>query len=490
MTKRIHITKSVVSLSKQAIRPQKLEACVPSMHSFAKLVTKIMANRLAPVLPNLVSPNQTAFVKGRRIHDNFMFVQQMVKCLHKNKKKEAHILLKLDISKAFDSVSWSFLLEVLGHVGFGQRWMNLLCLLLSTSSTQVLVNGEPGETIFHRRGLRQGDPLSPMLFIIVMNVLNSLMEYATREQLLQPLSMQQLQHRVSFYADDAVVFLRPRSDDLYLMKELLDRFGHASGLRTNLSKSSISPIHCSVDEVATTADILSCTIKEFPCTYLGLPLTIGKPTKEDLLPIIDKVADYLPGWKASLMNRAGRLVMVRVVLTVVPIYLSIAMDLPKWFLKAIDKKRRGFLWKGQEQANGGNCLVAWERVQRPLEYGGLGIHNLELLGCALRIRWLWAEKTDPSRPWAGLPVQVPRKAQALFNIAVDAIVGNGEKIQFWTDRWLNGHTLAELAPNLFNAVPKRTAKRRTVAQALQNRKWVDDIRGARTVPVLVEYLQL
>ena len=101
---------------------------------------------------------------------------------------------------------------------------------------------------------------------------------------------------------------------------------------------------------------------------------------------------------------------------------------------------------------------------------------------------MWAEKTDPSRPWAGLLVQVPRMAQALFNIAVYTIVGNGEKIWFWTDRWLNGHTLAELAPNLFNAVPKRTAKRRTVAQALQNRKWVDDIRGARTVPVLVEYL--
>ncbi|CAN6231704.1 unnamed protein product [Urochloa humidicola] len=190
------------------------------------------------------------------------------------------------------------------------------------------------------------------------------------------------------------------------------------------------------------------------------------------------------------MNRAGRLVMVRVVLTAAPIYLLIAMDLPKWVLKAIDKRRRGFLWKGQDRANGGSCLVAWEKVQRPLEYGGLGIHNLELLGCALRIRWLWAEKTDPERPWAGLPIQVPHKAQALFNIAVDAKVGNGEQILFWTDRWLDGHTVAELAPNLFSAVPKRTAKRRTIAQALQNLCWVDDIKGALTVQVILEYLQL
>ena len=77
------------------------------------------------------------------------------------------------------------------------------------------------------------------------------------------------------------------------------------------------------------SDILSCALKDFPCTYLGLPLTIHKPTKNDLLPLIDKVVDYLPGWKASLMNRSGRLIMVRVVLTAVPIYLMIAMDLPK-----------------------------------------------------------------------------------------------------------------------------------------------------------------
>lgn len=117
------------------------------IHSFAKLVTKVLANRLAPVLSSLISTNQSAFVRGRNIHDNFLFVQQMVKSLHK--KKEAHLLLKLDISKAFDSVSWSFLLEVLRHVGFGQQWCNLICLILSTSSTQVLVNGEPGMNILH-----------------------------------------------------------------------------------------------------------------------------------------------------------------------------------------------------------------------------------------------------------------------------------------------------------------------------------------------------
>ena len=165
------------------------------IHSFAKLVTKLMANRLAPLLPSLVSANQSDFVRGRRIHDNFMLVQQMVKSLYK--KKEAHILLKLDISKAFDSVSWAFLLEVLRKVGFGQRWRDLICLILSTASTQIL-NGEPGDTIYHLRGLRQGDPLSPMLFILVMDVLNSLVNSAALMGLLQPIAVQQARHRLSF----------------------------------------------------------------------------------------------------------------------------------------------------------------------------------------------------------------------------------------------------------------------------------------------------
>lgn len=101
---------------------------------------------------------------------------------------------------------------------------------------------------------------------------------------------------------------------------------------------------------------------------------------------------------------------------------------------------------------------------------------------------MWAQKTNQDRPWAGLHVLVPAKAKALFDVAVDAVFGNGEEILFWKDRWLDGHTLAELAPNLVKTVPKRIANRRTVVQALTVQ--VHDIKGALTVQVLVEYLQI
>ena len=135
--------------------------------------------------------------------------------------------LKLDISKAFESVSWSFLLEILQHLGFGTTWCNLVSCLLTTASTRILVNGEPGEIIRHQRGLRQGDPLSPMLFILVMDVLNSLFTKAEELGLLQPFTRGNNGHRISLYADDAALFIRPVEDEMILTMQILEVFGEA-----------------------------------------------------------------------------------------------------------------------------------------------------------------------------------------------------------------------------------------------------------------------
>jgi hypothetical protein len=118
-------------------------------HSFAKLITKVLANRLAGQLQRMVSPNQSAFIKRCFIQDNFMRVQQTARFLHQ--QKQPYILFKLDISKVFDSVSWAFLLEVLKKMGFGLIWCDMISGLLATSSTQILLNGIPSERIGHQR---------------------------------------------------------------------------------------------------------------------------------------------------------------------------------------------------------------------------------------------------------------------------------------------------------------------------------------------------
>jgi hypothetical protein len=114
--------------------------------------------------------------------------------------------------------------------------------LLATSSTQVLLNGIPGEYIGHQRGLRQGDPLSPMIFILIMDILSLLVQRASEEGRLQPLASRHIKHRISLYADDVVIFLRPDPTAISLILDILWLFGKASGLQTNVQKSSVLPI--------------------------------------------------------------------------------------------------------------------------------------------------------------------------------------------------------------------------------------------------------
>lgn len=142
-----------------------------------------------------------------------------------------------------------------------------------------MLNGKPGQLIEHQRGLRQGDPLSRMLFILVMDVLNSLISRVCQVGLLKPLPVRGLHHRVSLYADDVVVFLRPVASDLSLIKHILQLFGKVSGLKTNILKCFVSLIHYLEEDTSVIRDFLPCEVKHFPCSYLGLPLVIGKPSK-------------------------------------------------------------------------------------------------------------------------------------------------------------------------------------------------------------------
>jgi hypothetical protein len=145
---------------------------------------------------------------------------------------------------------------------------------------------------------------------------------------------------------------------------------------------------------------------------------------------------------------------VQFVLASMIIYIAMALDFPQWAHKAIDKIRRNYFWRGHKEAKGGNCLVSWESVCCPIEYGGLGISNLKNLGWAFRAWWLWLQKTEPHRLWSALDIQVLDQVRAFFSMAISTNVGNGESTLFWTDCWLQGRKIADLTPLLFAAIPQ------------------------------------
>jgi hypothetical protein len=361
-----------------------------------------------------------------------MLVQQTSRFLHK--KNKATLLFKLDITKAFDSVSWPFLVEVMRQLGFGQIWRGIICGLLASSSTQVMLNGFPGKHIIHRRGLRQGDPLSPLLFILAMDVLVYMFSKAEEAGLLQQLSNRRKLHRISLYADDVALFVHPAAADLSITLSILQLFGDASGLHNNAHKSNAIPIRCSEEDMMEAQSLLPCEISSFPWRYLGLPLSLHKLSRQQFQPSINRIANQISSWKADLLTKAGRRVQVQHVLTSMTVYMAMAVDIPQWGSDAIDKIRKGLLWRDRKEVKGGHCLVAWGKVCRPLQLRGLGISSLTELCWALLMRWLWLSKTDISRPLFSLPIKIPKKATSFFNEVVLTEVGDGVNTKFWKDK--------------------------------------------------------
>jgi hypothetical protein len=141
-------TRSFHELNIKDFRPISL------IHCLGKLVSKILTMRLALRLPELIHHSQSVFVKGRYIQDNFIFVHVVAKLLHA--RKISCMLFKVDLARAFDSVSWLFLIEILERLRFSPRWRNWVSAILSSASTKIIINGSTGDRICHARGLRQG----------------------------------------------------------------------------------------------------------------------------------------------------------------------------------------------------------------------------------------------------------------------------------------------------------------------------------------------
>ena len=366
--------------------------------SIYKVIAKILSSRLKSVLPNLIGDSQTAFVSGRQILDGALIANEVVHWL-KMKKKQG-VLLKLDFQKAFDTIDWDSLIYVLEAMGFGSKWRNWVYKCISSASISILINGVPSKPFKMGRGLRQGDPLSPFLFVIMSEVLNKILQQAIRFQLFKGVSVGNNNVQISHlqFADDTLIFSEANEQYLLRIKEILLCFQAFSGLVINFQKSGLIALGKDEDWSQNMADQLGCSLLKLPMTYLGIPLGASMRKVASWQCIIDKIQKNLASWKSCCLSRAGRLVLIKSVLNCLPIYYLSLFKLPKKVANEIIRIQRRFLWSGSKEGKF-MPLVKWDIVQQQRDKGGLGVGDIVVKNAALLFKWWWRYANEEEPFW-------------------------------------------------------------------------------------------
>ncbi|KAJ9700981.1 hypothetical protein PVL29_006352 [Vitis rotundifolia] len=432
--------------------------------SLYKIIAKVLSGRLRGVLHETIHYSQGAFVQGRQILDAVLIANEIVD--ERRRSGEEGIVFKIDFEKAYDHVKWDFLDHVLEKKGFSPRWRKWMSGCLSSVSYAILVNGSAKGWVKASRGLRQGDPLSPFLFTLVADVLSRMLMRAKERNLMEGFRVGRNRTRVSHlqFADDTIFFSNSREEELQTLKSLLLVFGHISGLKVNLNKSSIYGINLDQVHLSRLAVMLDCKASGSPILYLGLPLG-GNPKACGFWdPVIERISSRLDG-----------ITLIQSCLTHLPSYFLSLFKIPASVAAKIEKLQRDFLWSGVGEGKRDH-LVRWDVVCKPKTIGGLGLGNISWRNLALLGKWLWRYPREGSALWHQVILSIygshsngwdantlvrwshrcPWKAIAQvfqgFSLITRYVVGNGERIRFWEDLWRGDLPLGTQYPRLFRVV--------------------------------------
>ena len=206
-----------------------------------KIASKLVSNRLKVYLPDIISEQQSAFVSSRLITDNVLIAYECLHTIRKQKSKHPFFALKIDMMKAYDRVEWCYLAGVLQKLGFDHLWISMIMRCVTTVRYSVRVNGELTDHVVPSRGIRQGDPISPYLFLLCAEGLSCLMQQKERIGAIQGLKNGRSGPPIShlLFADDSMFFARANKRNVDHLKDALTTYCQGSGQKINMSKSSI-----------------------------------------------------------------------------------------------------------------------------------------------------------------------------------------------------------------------------------------------------------
>ena len=401
-------------------------------------------------------------------------------------------MLKIDIRKAFDTVCWDFVIKVLEAQQFPPIFITWVTECISSPRFSVAINGELAGFFEGKKGLRQGDSISPYLFIMLMEVLSRLLDKAESDGSfrLHPLcSSPKLTHLL--FADDLLVFSDGSTASTDGIKVVMNHFKEWSGLDTNEAKSEIFYGGYSETQASVLSGLSGFRRGAFPTRYLGLPLSPNKISAATLQPFIDRITSKLHSWTVKVLSFAGKVTLISSVIFGMVNFWSSVFVLPKWFYAKVDSICSGFLWKNSTTSAAG-ARVSWMHICRPKKEGGLGLRHLEEFEMVFRLKRLWLFFYGSGSLWVPwltsnrfngrslwLMNDSPRFSSTVRSMLrlkdqlqtfLRCSVRDGSKALFWYDFW------TELGPLklLFGSSGPRSLRiplSATVSQAVSNNHW-------------------
>lgn len=369
------------------------------------------------------------------------------------------------MSKAFDRVSWVFMRVVLTKLGFSGKVVEFIWELVSTVSFQILLEGKEVGAIFPGRGLRQGDPISPYLFILVLEVFHMAIQKKMSEGLIHGVSIARGAPIVSnlFFADDCFIFCHALLAEAAVVTNIINSFAIASGQTVNLSKSTVSfSMNVSGDIRNAVCGVLGMREGSMSGSYLGLPSLIGRNKREILGFIKYKILGRIRSWTNRFLSKAGREILLKNVIQAIPTYAMSVFLLPLEMGREIERIMNGYWWGCEgERSND----IRWKRCDllcTPKQWRGLGFRKIRDFNIALLGKPAWRIIQNPNSLMArtyrakyflrdsffnaklgGNPSFIWRnilESHEIISRGYRWRVGNGTSISVWRDPWLPNDT--------------------------------------------------
>ncbi|CAL1360326.1 unnamed protein product [Linum trigynum] len=466
------VTDSTLVLIPKVEVPEKVTHLRPiSLNNVSlKAITKAMTSRLKPVMRKLVSPRQSSFIPGRQTADNILVVQEVLHSFRKKRGKKGGLVFKIDLEKAYDRLRWDFLRDTLKEVGLPSSWISCIMYCVEQNRMRVLWNGELSQPICPSRGVRQGDPLSPYLFVLCMERLSHRIDLAVRDGLWKPVKLSAngppLTHL--FFADDLLLFAEAESHQITAIRQCLEDFCLSSGQQVNYNKSIlyVSP-NISRRKASQLSRRAGIPLKAALGRYLGIQAIQERVTKERYQSIILRIQKRMAPWKAKRLSFAARLTLTQSVSASLPVYNMQTELIPMGVCKSIDKLNRDFIWSDEEE-KAKMHLVSWEKMTMPKKQGGVGIRSTRQANLAMLAKCGWRLLQDKDSIWTQVmkakygrhrqeldmirPIQGSSftwasiaKVASLLKKGCAWNIKSGRKTHFWLDCWVSQVPLRELA---------------------------------------------